>query len=330
MKNEALAQAKRLLQQRRLAEEVALAGRLDEIEERVPAVMEVRRKLATTAVELSRLILAHKENVAQGVERIRKNNLALQAEEKRLLRENGYPEDYLQLRYRCRLCKDTGYVDGEQCQCLKNLVRQLGLEELNRVSNLRLTGFENFDLRYYPMERDPRQQVIPREWMGQVLQFCRQYAENFTLHSRGLFMQGPTGLGKSHLSLAIGAEVIREGYCAVYGSTQDFLRMVENEHFRRFEGRGGSGETLDALLDADLLILDDLGAEFSTQFTQAVVYNLINTRLNREKPTIISTNLTSQELEDKYSQRVVSRLYTQFVHLRFVGKDIRQLKTANQ
>lgn len=329
MKNETLAHARRILQQRRLAEDIALEQRLDEIGEKLPAVMQVRARLATTAVQLSRLILAHKEDVAQGVERIRRSNLALQEEEKRLLREGGYPEDYLEHRYQCARCKDTGYLGDERCQCLKNLMRQLALEELNRVSQLKLSSFSDFELRYYPAAPDPGTKIVPQDWMGQVLGFCQNYAEQFSPASKSILMQGPTGLGKTHLSLAIAAKVIEQGYGVVYGSAQDFLRVVENEHFQRAEGKSRS-ETLDGLLEADLLILDDLGTEFSTSFTQSVIYNLINTRLIREKPTIISTNFTARELESKYEQRVMSRLHTQYVHLRFVGQDIRQLRSINR
>lgn len=323
MKNEAIAEANRILQQRRLVGQVELNNRLEEISLKVPAVMDVRRRLAQTSVEVSKLVLSRVTDVQTAIQKIQDNNLALQAEEKRLLREAGYPEDYLVLHYTCPRCKDTGYLDGVRCRCMENLIRQYNLDRLNQVSSLRLTGFDDFDLSYYPATTIDSVGKSIREWMTQVLAYCRNYAEKFTPESGSILMLGATGLGKSHLSLAIASAVIGRGYGVVYGSAQDFLRKIEQEHFR--PEKNGE-DTLDGLLQADLLILDDLGAEFSTQFTKAAINNIISARLSREKPTIISTNLNRAEMEERYTERVVSRVFTQYLCLKFLGKDIRQLK----
>ena len=134
-------------------------------------------------------------------------------------------------------------------------------------------------------------------------------------------MYGKTGLGKTHLSLAIAAEVSKKGYKVIYGSAQNLLRKVEKEHFS-----GGDDETINSLLECDLLVLDDLGTEFESKFNASQVYNIINTRLNFSLPTIISTNLTMSELEGRYEQRVVSRLIGEYDVLMFIGNDVRQLK----
>lgn len=323
MRNESLAQALYDLQQLQLAEKVALHQREAEIAEKLPAVMDVRAKLAQTSVMVSKLVLSRSTDVVSAVEKIRDANLALQAEEKRLLREAGYPEDYLKLKIHCEKCGDTGYENGARCSCLEARVRKIELEKLNAVSNLRLTGFGDFDLRYYPDTPVEGQNTTIREWMGRILLFCRGYAEKFTPQSGSLLMGGSTGLGKTHLSLAIAAEVIGRGYSVVYGTAQDFLRRIEQEHFRSDKG---DDDTLKGILDCDLLILDDLGAEFATQFTRSTVYNIISTRLSREKATIISTNLSRAELQEQYTDRVVSRIFSQYQVLGFKGSDIRQLK----
>ncbi|MBR6789496.1 MAG: ATP-binding protein [Oscillospiraceae bacterium] len=323
MRSEMIMQAEYDLQQLRLAEKIALDDRLGEIAEKVPAVMDVRAKLAQTSVQISKLVLSKSTDIASAIEKIRDANLALQAEEKRLLREAGYPEDYLKLKVHCPFCQDEGYKDGVRCECLKARIRQLELEKLNAVSSLRLTGFDDFDLRYYPETPAENSGRSVREWMGRVAAYCRTYAERFTPQSGSLLLFGGTGLGKTHLSLAIAAEVIRGGHSVVYGSAQDFLRKVEKEHFH--PEKNGT-DTLEGLLDCDLLILDDLGAEFSTQFTRTTVNSIISSRLNREKATIISTNLTRAEMEEMYGTRVVSRIYSQYGTLKFLGSDIRQMK----
>ena len=157
--------------------------------------------------------------------------------------------------------------------------------------------------------------------MREIFEYCRCYADDFGKCSDSLFMHGATGLGKTHLSLAIANVVVEKGFEVIYGSAQNLLSSLEREKFG-----GGSGEMEKELLDCDLLIIDDLGSEFSTQFTVACIYNIINTRINLGKPVIISTNLTGEELEAKYTQRITSRIIGSYVSLLFIGKDIRQLK----
>lgn len=321
MNSSPVEEARRELENRRTQARIRQGQRVEETSAGIPAVAEVRRELALTSVRLSKMILARQCDIARGIEELKSRNLALQQKEKDLLRQNGYPEDYLELHYTCPRCRDTGFTeDGKVCACFSQLIKQNQLRALNESSALELSDFASFDLRYYPAEVDPALGTSPREQMGKVLEYCRHYASVFTTDARGLFFTGPTGLGKTHLSLAIAREVIAKGYGVLYGSAQDFLSAVEEEHFGRERGRA----TLDRMLDADLLVLDDLGTEFTSAYTLSTVYNLLNTR---RRPTIISSNLTVKELQDKYSQRVVSRLFSQFTYLRFVGRDIRQLRT---
>jgi DNA replication protein DnaC len=137
-----------------------------------------------------------------------------------------------------------------------------------------------------------------------------------------LFM-GQTGLGKTFLSSCIAKAIAEKGYAVAFGSISDFLREIENEHFGRTEGN-----TLDALLNADIVILDDLGSEFSGTFYESTIYNIINGRINLKKPTIISTNLTQSQLNLRYNERISSRVFNEFMPIMFVGKDIRQKKAS--
>jgi DNA replication protein DnaC len=135
-------------------------------------------------------------------------------------------------------------------------------------------------------------------------------------------MRGKTGLGKTHLSLAIAARIIEKGFGVVYGSAQNLLRSVEMERFSKDSGT----DALNSLLECDLLIVDDLGAEFQTSFTASAVYNIVNTRMLTGRPTIISTNMTTDELKSAYSDKVVSRLIGSYDVLRFFGNDIRDVQ----
>lgn len=324
--NDIFQQAKRRIDRRRLEQMAAQSRRMDEIAEKIPEVMEIRRKLAMTSAEISKVILQRKTNLAEGLARIEEVNLRLQQRERELMQQAGYPVDYLEMQYTCPKCRDTGFVNGVRCECLKAEMRRLSVEQLNASSPFQECSFEDFDLSFYPDVIDPQSGQNPRVVMTKVLNFCRNYAEKFNPHSQGLFMFGQTGLGKTHLSRAIAGVVAAKGYNVVCGSAQDLLRRIENEHFRRTEDDG----TLDRILEADLLVLDDLGAEFSSSFTQSVVYNILNSRISAERPLIVTSNLTVQEFNDKYAHRIVSRLFSQLIQVRFIGNDVRQLKSLRK
>ena len=301
---------------RRVRAKESCARRNEEVERKVPEIASINRSLAVTGEKLFKLAVgSDKSNFESALERIRKENTEAQKVLSKLLAANGYPDDYLDEKYICGKCSDTGFVSGLRCDCLKKLLNEYAYKELNLSSRMELCSFDSFSVGYYP-EKD-------RAAMTGVYNYCRNYADTFSLTSKSICMLGLTGLGKTHLSLAIAKEVIRKGYNAAYGSVPDFLRAIEKEHF----GRSDSDcDTMELLLSADLLILDDLGAEFDTPFYVSTVYNIINTRLNAGLPTIISSNLSPQELRTRYTDRVVSRLLAMYDYISFSGEDIRQKK----
>jgi DNA replication protein DnaC len=161
--------------------------------------------------------------------------------------------------------------------------------------------------------------------MAEVLEYCRNYAADFDEKSPSLLLRGATGTGKTHTSLAIAREVVERGFGVIYGPMQKLLHQLEKEHFGRDDGNSE-----DMMIDCDLLILDDLGAEFSTSFYNSCLYNLINSRMLDGKPTIISTNLDKNEILDRYGEQISSRIIGTFVPLTFIGKDIRLIRLRNE
>lgn len=299
--------------------------RREMIEARIPRIVEIERETSKAGLQTARIIVAGGVDVKKQVEKLAEHHLALQKEKKTLLQEGGFPEDCMEPRFVCPKCKDEGYVDGMMCSCLKQLLREEAYQKLNRLSPLELCGFDNFDLTFYSAETEENSGLSPRKKMEGIFRFCCDYAHSFTKSSPSILMSGATGLGKTHLSLAIAKEAIQRGYGVVYGSAQNFMSQLERERFGR---SGGNDDSLQPLLDCDLLILDDLGTEFITPFVTSTIYNLINTRLMTEKPTIISTNLSIASLEEKYSERIVSRIIGSYRVLKFLGRDIRQLKRS--
>lgn len=290
-----------------------------------PRAREVEQALGATAVSAARAVLNGK-NAKEQLERLREENRALRAELSGLVRENGLAEQDLEPRYQCPKCGDTGYVDGRMCPCLRSLLREEAYNRLNALTPLSLSTFEAFALDYYPDQPEPGTNRSPRAAMREILSNCKKYAETFSADSRDLILQGATGLGKTHLSLAIANEVLQKGFGVVYCSVNNLITKLENEHF----GREETGDTGSLLESCDLLILDDLGTEFRSSFSVAAVYNIVNTRLLLRRPTLISTNLSMRELQERYSDRFASRIAGNFVRLMFLGHDNRVQKLLYQ
>lgn len=318
--------ARAILAQRRQYAQITADRHMKEINDKIPEIARLKAELADTGSELVRTVLANPHNIEAAVGSLKDKSLALQEKIKELLIKNGYPEDYLKEKYFCPYCDDTGYVGSRKCVCFTRLVKQLSAEEMNRRSPLELCDFQTFRLDYYP-DTAGQEGISPRKQMERVYQYCVRYAEGFSLKSASLFLFGGTGLGKTHLSLAIAHAVLDKGYHVIYGSAQDLFRQVEREHFGR---DAADKDTLQNLLDCDLLVLDDLGAEFESGYYTACLYNIVNSRINAQRPTIISSNLDSEQIQQRYPERIVSRLLAVYQSLRFMGKDIRQLKAAGQ
>ncbi len=299
-------------------------ARFEEVNSKIPQIAEINRQLAQTASTLLETIQGNVD-IHERVELLRQQNLEAQALSRNLLTAHGYPEDYLDIQYTCEKCQDTGYYAGIYCDCLKKLIASVGISRMNRNAQLSLSSFDSFSLEYY-RGKQTEQGVDCYQQMQMILSGCQKYAADFSLSSPSLLFYGRTGLGKTHLSLAIVTEVLKKGYDVIYDSIINLLQQVEREHFGREKAEV---DTLSLLLQTDLLVLDDLGTEFDTPFYVSTIYNIINTRINRGLPTIINTNLDYPAIRRRYEERIVSRLFAVYECMQFVGSDIRLLKKMN-
>lgn len=318
MNSEIFDKAQSIISGRRLRAVEENERRIREINDKIPQIREINAELFNTGKELISLIGDRNANAADKIEKLKKYNLEAQKMSRMILVENGYPSDYLDMHYTCPKCRDTGYYGSEFCECLNQLCGKLSADELNKHAQLSLSSFDTFDINYYSGP--------DRETMQRILAFAKDYADNFKPDARSILMFGKTGLGKTHLSLAIANTVLASGYGVIYDSAINILRNIETERFNRDH----LNETIDTVMGTDLLILDDLGTEYETSFFNATIYNIINTRLNSGKPMIISTNLDFEGIRRRYDDRVVSRLVAAYVCLEFKGEDIRLLKRNNE
>ncbi|MBE6888601.1 MAG: DNA replication protein [Ruminococcaceae bacterium] len=306
------------LEDRRRRNKATEQLRHDEVCAKLPEYAKLETLLSDTSRKLITIMIQDKDNAAEKLSQLEQSNLTLQKSMSDLLVQGGFPEDYLEPVYTCKNCRDKGYADGKWCECFIRLMLDEAAKEMNSVSPLKLSTFDSFKTEYYSDTFDSTLGTSPRTIMSRNLEFCKSYADSFTEKSDSVFMTGGTGLGKTHLSLAIADAVIKKGYNVIYGSAPELLRVMEREYF----GRADS-DTMDALTKCDLLIFDDLGAEMDKPLYSSLIYELMNARISRGLPTIISTNLGENELNRRYQDRILSRMLS-FEVLMFAGTDIRR------
>jgi len=313
-----VSRARRILDSRKADHESRQQAQLREIYEKLPRVREIDIQLRSSMVAAAQAAFLGGSNT---MEQVKQANLALQAERKALICAN-FPAEYADERPLCDRCGGSGYIGSAICQCLAEICR----EEQKKELSLLACGehrFADFRLDYYPDAVDPKYGVSPRAIMIRNFNLCKKYAEGFTAASGNLLFNGSTGLGKTMLSACIAAEVTEKGFSVAYEPASLLFRKLEDNQFRPDEETAAAVRKLER---CDLLIIDDLGTELPGNFTVAALYALLNERLLNGKPMVISTNLNIDEIRERYSPQIASRLEGNFQLLPFAGVDIRVLK----
>ena len=285
-----------------------------------PRLREIDRQLRMTMAQAARAVFAGGD-AQRLMNEAKEANLALQREREWIIEEQFEP-GFLDESPICPTCSGLGYVGSTMCDCLAELCRQEQKKELTFLSAGR-ESFDQFRLDYYSDRVDARLGFSPRSVMEKTYQNCRRYALGFTMKSGNLLFSGNTGLGKTFLSACIARSVADQGFSVVYESAGHLFSALEKA---RFENNEENRRAAAKYRECDLLILDDLGTELPGQFVTAALYSLVNDRLLENKPTIISTNLSEEELVRRYNPQIASRLRGSYRRMAFVGDDIRLLK----
>ncbi len=292
--------------------------RQEKIYSRIPEIERIDTRLRTQMTELVGLTLRGGAELNTAIKTLEDESLALQAKKAELLVERGYEMDYLDDIFSCPACRDTGYVGGKMCSCLKAMYNAEVTRELGTLLKNSDECFEKFDLSLYGDSR---------ESMEIVYNTCREYANSFSDRSMNLMFQGGTGLGKTFLSACIARVVAGNGHSVCYDTASSALEAFETKKFSRdAQTAENAAVKVERMLDCELMILDDLGTEMPTPMSVSALYTLINTRLVNGRKTVISTNLTDAELSKRYNPQICSRLEGEFTKLPFFGSDIRLTK----
>lgn len=297
-------------------------------EELYASIPELRRMDASLSEFGLRIMQAaiRQEDAASGIAALRKENERILGERAALLRRHGYPADYSEVHYECDACQDTGYVGIKMCTCMRRALIEAGMFSSGLSALMKMQSFENFSLDYY------RENPKVFEIMSRNYENLYGYAHRFSFepglpNPSSLLFLGGTGLGKTHLSTAIARVVIERGYDVFYNSAVGMISDFEQKRFGNGLASGeDDAEDTARYTECDLLIIDDLGTEVVNQFTLSCLYHVVNTRLNLQKPTVVSTNLSSTELRKIYSDRMASRLLAEYQVVPFYGTDVRNQK----
>jgi len=306
-----------IIKEKNAAEE---ARRAEEIRARVPEIRALDLRLREQMAQVVSIAAGRSPEAQQLLAKAEGEIMELCAQKAEALVEKGYPADYLDAVCSCKDCSDTGYDrHGNPCRCLMKLYDEEKSAYLSSIPGHEGDSFRSFDLSYYS--------GTDRAVMEMTLESARSYALSFGPDSANLLFRGGTGLGKTFLSGCIAKEVSDRGFSVVYETAGDAFAAFEDRKFSRDPAiLERSEERVRRILDCQLLILDDLGTEMSTSFTHSALYSIINSRLASGKKTIVSTNLTAEEMAARYTPQVVSRLSGEFDVLPFRGRDIRAIK----
>ena len=321
-----LTRAKAALEEKRRQNEELYERRLQKVYADAPRVRDLDKKLRATMAELVGAALGADADIK--VEDIRVKNLELQAERKNEIASAGFTENYLDDAKMCSKCNDTGYINAKMCDCLKKLYGEEQRQSLSSLFKLGDETFDSFDLSYYDDTPAQDTGVSPRRSMEVVYETCIEYARKFGSKSMNLFFSGAPGLGKTFLSASIARVVAENGFSVVYDMAASIFAKFEDAKFQRTDDYEGVRNDIKRYLECDLLIIDDLGTEMTTAFTVSALYEIVNTRLITGQKTLISSNLTPDEMHRRYSEQTMSRLEWEYQVLKFYGDDIRKKKNT--
>lgn len=298
--------------------------RKEKIYKEIPAIKRIDEDIVKTGLTMSKYIIGNPEKYKEATKKAKENIEKLKMEKAYLMTECNIPADYMDLKYQCTKCEDKGYLNsGEQCSCLKQALVSQAYEMSNIENILLKENFSNFNIDIFKEEPFENEKMTPRENMLDIVSIAEGFIYNFDENNGdNLLFYGTTGLGKTYLCNCIAKALLDKNKIVVYQTAFTILEIIEKHRFGRGDKRLNDYQ-YNLLFETDLLIIDDLGTEVANTFTNAEIFNIVNTRIISGKKTIISTNLTPKEISETYTDRIFSRILDKFIPLKFYGPDLR-------
>jgi len=307
--------------------------RKQEVYRCVPALEELDKKQVSDSVRrIKASLTAHRSDSASLIDNSSETvSSDYNAQRKKLLTNAGFPEDYLEMQYQCPLCKDRGFIDNQKCKCFKAAYINLLYGNSPLRNALEKENFNTFSYEYFSDEiTDPLTGLTAYQSIKKAVETAKDYIERFHQpgsETRNLLISGNIGVGKTFLTNCIAYELINAEVGVVYLSANELLTILEDNKFRRDKDDFAfAHERYTAIQVCDLLIIDDLGTELTNNFAVTELFELLNKRLLHHRSTIISTNQTPQHIQETYSERIFSRIASNYEYIRIFGEDIRLKK----
>lgn len=301
-----------------------LNARRKEIGRKVPEVLNIEKKIAQLCIDVSIAAFKSQDNREDYLNDLKRKITDLRIKKAELLMSREYPVDYLDMQYNCPKCSDTGFIGIEKCSCYKSILVKLYYDDSDLKVILRNNNFDMFDLNFYSTDKKSDEHETPRKNMEDILEKSMNFLRTFDDSNENLLFYGSSGTGKTLLSYCIARELLDRGYLVLYKTSEQLIKDLRSVRFEE-------NTTLEELLiNCDLLIIDDLGTESISDFSRSEFFNLLNTKLLKNKKMVVSTNYSLDSLLKNYSERITSRLIGNFTPCKFYGDDIRIKKNLSK
>ena len=305
----------------RTQEEEQQRNRKTEIYKRIPQISNLETLMSRNSLNVARVHLKAEENLEAAIQALKTENLNLRQEKMELLVAHGYPMDYMDLKFKCRKCNDTGFIAGKKCSCYNGHLAEIVYEESHFKELMKDNSFMTYDDSLFDDKSvNPEYNKTVKQNMRDNLKMALRYVSEFSIHAENLYLYGPSGTGKTFLASCIARELLNEGNLVLYRTSAQLMDDIKDIKFR------DNKELENLVMNYELLIIDDLGTEMVSDLAKTEIFNLINIRLLHKKKMIISSNLKLENIRDKYSERLSSRIIGDFIFVPFFGEDLRLIK----
>jgi DNA replication protein DnaC len=300
----------------KIEEQKNLNNRRKEIEEKYPEILQLDNLIQKKSLNLSLSILKGLDE--NSLKKIKEEITDLRFKKCEALVSRGYSQEYLSLHYRCPKCKDEGYIGINKCSCYKKKLIELYYKDSDLEDTLKEINFNALDISLFSNHKISDDKFTPRKNIENIIQYLKgDFIHNFNNTNDNILFYGDSGTGKTFLSCCVAKELLDEGYLVVYRTIDELIKNLRDIRFN------GNMELENFLINCDLLIIDDLGAEQITDFSATEFFNLLNKKLLKKKKMLISTNLTLFDIRKTYTERISSRLLGNFKLYKFYAEDIR-------
>ncbi len=297
------------------------SSRIDELYAADPQIREIDDEIKSGSLKAGYEALNGSPEALSG---LRERNELLSQKKQRLITEAGFPANYLEDVYLCPICRDTGNTAEGKCRCFYRTVIDEFYLPPERRALLERENFNTLNPSLYSKDILDKESGVTEYAIAQdSIINALDFSENFGKEFKNLLITGNAGTGKTFLANCINKKLADMGITVLYLSAIDFFDLCRKYRLSDINTIEAAETEMNFILDSECLIIDDLGTETATASTNSQLFNCIEKRFLAKKPTVITTNLTKEDIASRYSDRIRSRLLANYSYLKMPGADNR-------